>query len=476
MKRWSQATIACMGAAEKIGGNENPELKVVRCQEERSSAIVFIHGFTGTPNTTWDTFVRTLYADSRLGGWDIYSVGYTSRFAVDVPVWTSDPKLDVCSIGMRTKLTHPPLDAYKAIAVVAHSMGGLVVQRAMLDDLQLRGRISHIVLYGCPSGGLKKARFGRLLKKQVADMAEGGKFIRTLRRDWEQIFPRSKPFAFKVVAGSEDSFVPADSSLMVFEDQHRAVVPGNHIEIVNPASVKSPSYEVLFKTLTNSGALRNSVESARLAVESREYESAVASLLPGVDHLDADAIVTLALALESLGRSDDAMKVVQNHVKRGRPTLDAIGVLAGRIKRRWLFARARVDYERSLQLYEEGHQRAVELDDKEQAYFHGINVAFLKLMKDPEHKDTSEETRAAASLARELAIDAPETSWSLATMAEASMILGNLKGGLTEYGAARRRAKTVRAQQSMFSQALQVASRVYGDVGESAVRDVFEGL
>ena len=461
---------------DKNGGNENPELKVVRCHAASSSAIVFIHGFAGAAYMTWGTFLRTLLTDVRLSGWDIYSLGYRSRFAVDVPVWTSDPRLDVCAIGMRTKLRHPPLDEYKAIAVVAHSMGGLVVQRAVVDDIELRGRTSHIVLYGSPSGGLKKARFGRLLKKQVADMVEGGKFVGTLRRDWDQAFQKGTPFAFKVVAGSEDSFVPPESSLMVFEDYHREVVPGNHSEIVNPATVQSPSYEVLFKTLSNSGDLRSSVESARLAVETREYESAVVALLPGVDHLDADAIVTLALALESLGRRDEAMQVVRNHVEHGQSTTDAVGVLAGRLKRRWLFARAEADYERSHELYQHAYHRAVEVGDKEQAYYHGINVAFLKLMRDPEHKGTSEEMRAAARLAHELATKAPETSWSLATMAEASLMLGDLTEGLALYGTAKKRAKTVRAQQSMFSQALQVASRVYGDKGESAVRDAFEGL
>ena len=116
------------------------------------------------------------------------------------------------------------------------------------------------------------------------------------------------------------------------------------------------------------------------------------------------------------------------------------------------------------------------MGDKEQAYFHGINLAFLKLMRDPERKDASEETRAAASLAHELASSAPETSWSLATMAEALLMLGDLTEGLVLYKVSKTRAETVRAQQSMFSQALQVASRVYGDRGESAVCDVFQGL
>ena len=411
------------------GGNENPELRIVRSRDERSSAIIFIHGFMGAANTTWDRFIRTLREDGRLGEWDIYSIGYRSRFAVDVPIWTADPKLDVCALGFRTKLTHPPLEGYKAIAVVAHSMGGLVVQRAILDNVALRRRVSHVVLYGSPSGGLKKARFGRLLKRQAADMEEGGKFIRSLRRDWARTFKGGLCFVFKAIAGSEDSFVPPESSLMPFPDPNREVVPGGHIDIVHPATVEHPSYAVFFKALTEGGALRTTVESARLAVETNDYESVVSALLPVAQNLDGDAIVTLALALESLGRREKATQVVENHFEQGAATLDAVGVLAGRLKRRWLFSRTKKDYDRSLALYEEALQRAVELEELEQAYYHGINVAFLKLMRGPEDVGVSEEARKAAELARGFANSALETSWSLATIGEASLMLGELKAG-----------------------------------------------
>lgn len=462
-------------AAAEETGNEDPELEAMRCRDNRSSAIVFIHGFTGTTSTTWDTFIGTLEKDKRLDEWDIFSIGYSSRFAVDVPIWTADPRLGVCALGFRTKLTHPPLEDYKAVAVVAHSMGGLVVQRAILDNDALRRRISHVVLYGTPSAGLKKARFGGLFKRQLADMAERGRFIRMLRRDWNRAFGRRLPFAFKTVAGSEDSFVPAESSLEPFPDPYREVVPGGHIEIVRPANVDDPSYAVFFKALTRSGALGPTVASARLAVEFNDYGSVVDALLPLAGGLDGDAIVTLALALESLGRSDEAMQVVEDHFEQGAATLDAVGVLAGRLKRRWLFSRAKADYDRSLALYEEALQSAVELDELEQAYYHGINVAFLKLMRGPKYAGPSEETRRAAESARALAKQAPETSWSLATIAEASLMLGELNEGLAKYQCAKETSATGRAQQSMFAEALEVASRVYGEAGELAVRGVFEG-
>jgi alpha-beta hydrolase superfamily lysophospholipase len=43
---------------------------------------------------------------------------------------------------LRTTTSYPPLDAYAALAFVAHSMGGLVVQRALLDKA-LTSRVSH---------------------------------------------------------------------------------------------------------------------------------------------------------------------------------------------------------------------------------------------------------------------------------------------------------------------------------------------
>ena len=455
--------------------NQPPEVKSYR-QDGRRSAIIFVHGFTGKATATWNMFIDTLLADDRLKEWDVYSIGYSSRFAVDLPIWEADPRLNVCAMGFGTKLTHPPLDTYEAVAVVAHSMGGLVVQRALVNDLPVREKVSHVVLFGTPSGGLKKAWLGSLLKKQVADMAESGEFIRKLRNDWKSEFGRGTPFAFKAVAGSEDSFVPAESSLMVFEDRHREVVPGNHLGIVHPTTTGHPSYEVLFKALSGGGAVRSTAESARLAVETQRYQYAVSLLEPGADGLDSDAIVTLSLALESLRRHDEAMQIVQNHVDAGRATLDVIGVLAGRLKRRWIFFRTLRDYDRSLELYQSGLENAVGTDNLEQAYYHGVNVAFLKLMRGPQHESVGEDACAAARVALEYATGAPETFWSLATIGEASLILGDMEGALTAYRRAKDAAETVRAQHSMFSQALQVAVRIYGEAGQAAIQEIFGGL
>ena len=135
---------------------------------DRSSqaAIVFLHGFTGKATTTWGEFPELLLGDPSLASWDVFSLGYPSAFVLDVPgIWSADPDLSVLSKGLMTTLALPLLANRKALVIVAHSMGGLIAQRALLDDDGLARRVQHLFLFGTPSGGLVKASFGTLFKR-----------------------------------------------------------------------------------------------------------------------------------------------------------------------------------------------------------------------------------------------------------------------------------------------------------------------
>ena len=55
-----------------------------------------------------------------------------------------------------------------------------MIQRSLCDG-SFRHRITHLILYGTPSNGLKKAGLGQLFKRQVRDMVRDGPFIKMLR-------------------------------------------------------------------------------------------------------------------------------------------------------------------------------------------------------------------------------------------------------------------------------------------------------
>ena len=140
----------------------------------------FLHGFSGNRDDTWDrlpSLLGTVVAD-----WDIYTLGYATTFRPDIlGVWSADPDLPILATMLTTQASSDPLRRYRTLAVVAHSMGGLVVQRALVDDPELAGRTEKVVLFGTPSAGLRKAFWGRALETQLKNMAIGSEFITSVK-------------------------------------------------------------------------------------------------------------------------------------------------------------------------------------------------------------------------------------------------------------------------------------------------------
>lgn len=440
------------------------------------AAIIFVHGFQGDAVTTWSSFLTQLLKDRRLNDWDVYSVGYSTNLSIDFPIWTSDPDIRLCASGLTTKFKLAPLDRYKAVVLVAHSMGGLVVQRAILDSDELSKRLTHVLLYGTPSAGVSKAVIGSRLKPQARDMCVGSKFITQLRAEWEKKIGNQPPFSFTVVAGETDAFIPPSSCIDPFPQSQQAVVPGDHLEIVRPNSTDHLSYALLYRTLTGVRGTHSIVESARLALEHKKYAHAIELLMPGVDGLDANAIVILALALESVGQKDEAMDVIERWNRNNacdRRSLDPIGVLAGRLKRRWLVSRQKQDFDRALELYSEGLERAEASIDHDQAYYHAINVAYLRLVSTPTGGSASPAVQEMARRALNHVEVASKNQWTYATTGEACLMLGNLTAGLEAYREARRLAINLRECDSMHMHAVVVAERVFGEKGAKLIDEAF---
>src|SRR5437764_7079160 len=116
-----------------------------------------------------------LAGNPALYGWDIHCFGYPTALRPDITgVWSADPDLTTLAGFLITALQELSFQRYGQVALVGHSMGGLVIERALLDGSFLP-RVSHIVLFGTPSNGLKKARLGRLFKRQTRDMDGDGR-------------------------------------------------------------------------------------------------------------------------------------------------------------------------------------------------------------------------------------------------------------------------------------------------------------
>lgn len=450
---------------EREAAQDEARLVPHRMREATRAAIVFVHGFSWYSERTWGDFPGYIASDPSLEEWDLVSIGYSTGLTPDLRgVWASDPDLATLATYLRTRMSLEPLDRYAAIAFVAHSMGGLVVQRAVLDSAELAARTSHVLLFGTPSGGLAKARWGGFLKAQIRDMGAHSAFITDLRSRWDAHFAGDPPFRFFAVAGDRDVFVPPSSSLEPFPPQAQLVVPGNHLEIVQADGPDDLSVRVVARALVGDAAPAGPWNSARVALEERDFERVISVLRPHTADLDDHSVVDLALALDATGRRDEAVRILRARSHLGP---DAKGVLAGRLKRSWMATGQRRDGDEALALYRDAYDAAVEAGNDDEAMYHGINVAFLELVfrHAPEMcRDMAERVLEHCDLAR-------AGYWREATRGEALLYLGEPDAAVESYSEAVASEPPPRALDSIHAQAHWVAEEV-GDHDVSERIDV----
>lgn len=431
------------------------------------AAVVFVHGFGGNPQATWQKFPDLLAADERLKNWDLYSLGYQTKLVPDiVGIWSANAPLETLALLLYSSTSLVPLKNYRSLALIAHSMGGLVTQRAIIDHPDLALRTSHVFLFGTPSNGLAKAGPFSFLKRQARDMGQHSVFITDLRSRWAANFSTHSPFRFWTIAGEQDEFVPADSSLGPFPLEQRLAVPGNHIQIVKPDTATHLSVQAVVNGLLGDAAPAGPWNAARVAVESRRFEQAVELLYPHRDQLDQAGLVELALALDKTGRQSEAITILEQFA--GDNT-DAMGVLAGRLKRRWLREHRRADVERARELYQKAFELSRAKGNAQQSFYHGINLAFLELAYGFDQE-------AAQSKARDVlafCAQAPRDQWRLATEGEAHLILGETEAALASYRAAVAEEPEPRELESMYQQALRIADLMRDDQAEGELDIIF---
>jgi pimeloyl-ACP methyl ester carboxylesterase len=430
-----------------------PILKDFCRSEGNTVAIVFVHGFTGDVEKTWGEIPHLLHQQPELAGWDLVGFGYESgrRFDI-VNLWSADASLEEISTMLYTALDTP---RYERIALVAHSMGGLIVQRALVKYPKLRARVSQVILFGTPSRGLVKATLVSWLKQQAQNMSASGSFVEGLRDEWTKLDAEKKLPPLLAVAGESDQFVPPTSSLGPFPEDMRRVIPGNHLTMLTAASPGDPCVQMILKTLTRGAAPAGARSAAHLAVEEGKFGQVIDTLWPIRKELDDAGLVSLSLALDAVGRRQDAIEVLEGQETRGT---DPFGVLGGRYKRRWLLERRRADAEKALDMYRRGYERANAKNppDHEQAFYHGINLAFMELAYGGDFHEAR--ARAGEVLGHcGLSNNLREPFWRIATEADAELILGHVDEGTRKHAEAARMPMQPWQALSIQEQAMRVA-------------------
>lgn len=388
-----------------------------------NNLLLFIHGFSGEGSATFGNIPEMLINDSKMDGWDMKPFGYSQFVTPEMgkEVWAGIEDIDRISAQLCTSVKYK-FDKYDRIAIVAHSLGGLITQRAILDfKEEYRDKISHVLLLGTPSAGIPPVKLQKLWNNKYKEMSSEGDFIRTLRKDWNDRYEGKYPFTLKVVAATEDEFVTIDSCFGPFNSDHHVTIDGNHLTMVKPKDENDDCYTLIQSTLTNSEFHLQYTDREAINIALGKYDAVVKKLLPEKDRLDQNGLKQLIFSLEGLDRREEALQILNEHPNAQENT-DLMGIIGGRHKRAYLKFPSKSDGETAFVYYELALEQSTSKENYDQMYYHAINLAFLSIVVE----NDKPKMRDYAQIALDASEKCNEGLWKYATIAEANMYLGNL--------------------------------------------------
>jgi len=407
-----------------IGKGQNEVTTVFRETEEATNLVLFIHGFSGEAADTFGIIPTLLIEEPKMDGWDIKPLGYTQNVKPELGKDISAGLNDINKISdYLTNSIKYKFDKYDRIAIVAHSLGGLVAQKSILElKEEFRNKISHVILLGSPNNGFSASFLKELSNQKYADLSSEGIFITNLRKDWQDKFDNNYPFKLKVASGTEDEIVSYTSCFESFNDEYCETVQGDHLRMVKPEDKNNDCYNLILSTLTNTEFYNEFTNNEEINLALGKYDVIVKKLLPNVDSLDNNGLKQLIFSLEGLDRKEEALQILNGHPLAANNT-DLMGLLAGRFKRSYLKTFDAKLAESALNYYSKSVEIAIKEENQNQIYYHAINIAFLSIV----FKNNESSMMKYAKLALDTALNARDSLWKYATIAEANMYLGDMK-------------------------------------------------
>ena len=211
---------------------EFKEYKVVtiQVQDERPrKAVIFVHGWRGDDESF-----------GRMPEWIETQTGWKSAvFSYPTGMWTHSPSISLVSAAFDNWVRDNFPDA--AIAIVAHSMGGVVVRHTLTEQsLRMKPLDTRLlVLCASPETGAAIASLATQLptvrKDQLRELDQDSTFLLSLNKWWDRWVQLNVPAVCRVrsLVGTADKVVSLNSARGTDTDPI-PVLGAGHMDIVKP--------------------------------------------------------------------------------------------------------------------------------------------------------------------------------------------------------------------------------------------------
>jgi len=288
--------------------------------------VLFVHGLFSGPDT-WSRFLDLIGGDPDLAFVETHTMQYftpKARLRPDRRI----PDFADLAAQLSTRLKAEDLREARSVVLVAHSQGGLVVQK-FLASATIRGqardlaRIRQIVLYACPTLGspffakTRRIAFGarhpqeRRLRLLDGEVFEAHQLVLRNVVNADAITDYTCPIPVTAVVGGEDNIVPRIEATGWFPTTE--TVPADHFSILKPAGHSAMEYQILKPALL-------------AAADSERPGPAVGT---GPDAVEQQAIQFSVEPPAGLGRLRGRDKLVNALMAPGRSRVHVLSGMSG---------------------------------------------------------------------------------------------------------------------------------------------------
>jgi pimeloyl-ACP methyl ester carboxylesterase len=220
--------------------------------------IVFVHGFNSDPSSAWTNDAGISWPDLMRDdkNFNDYTV---ATYRYDTSLLNRTSSIEEIAVRMHRQIEDKGVfEKYKEIYFIAHSMGGIVAKRVLVElyrpnQIDKLGKIKAVLFIATPVQGSSFAELASYisLNPQLAGMkpSEFNDFLQSLENQYQNLmrdrlapaFPRSfcayetKPTYGTVTVSRRDAATTCD--------QTPIAVDANHTNIVKPISRDSTIYD-----------------------------------------------------------------------------------------------------------------------------------------------------------------------------------------------------------------------------------------
>jgi len=250
--------LACGGKSQSTSTAPTSSESVISKYErndKKDRVIVFVHGIFGSAKDTWACprgdfyWPRALLADPAFADSDVYIAAY------DSPYFGNHMTIDEVVSNLANRFQSDGVFSHREVVFVAHSLGGLVVQRFLITHREYAKQVPLILFYSTPETGAQIAELGNLFSADplLKEMLPGedNDYLLNLENEWIVAnFAIKRYCAYEKKPTKGIWVVDRLSGTRGCTNKTPIPINKDHIDIVKPCSTQDDAYIALKNIVT----------------------------------------------------------------------------------------------------------------------------------------------------------------------------------------------------------------------------------